>query len=81
MLKEFFKKDDTILELIQFYLNLRNIDRAPYTKAREYRRHVTMTVIINGIPQEMNIDKVNEYYIIIKKYLNYVRTLLKVEND
>ena len=81
ILKKKISKDDTILEFIQFYLNLRNIDRADYTKSREYRRHVTMTVIINGEKQDINIDKVYEFYDISKKYLDYIETLLNVKND
>ncbi len=81
ILKEAFKKDDTIQEFIQFYLNLRNIDRAPYTKSREYRRHVTMTALLKEGKQEINIDKVYEFYDIAKKYLEYIKKLLKVEND
>ncbi len=81
LLKEIFKKDDTIQEFIQFYLNLRKIDRADYTKCREYRRHVTMTVVIEGKTQEITIDSSHEFYDKSKQYLEYIKTLLKVEND
>lgn len=81
LLKEAFKKDDTIQELMQFYLNLRKIDRADYTKSREYRRHVTMTVVIEGKTQEITIDTSYEFYDKSKQYLEYIKTLLKVEND
>ncbi len=81
ILKELFKKDDTIQEFIQFYLNLRNIDRAYYTRSREYRRHVTMTVFINGQKQEITIDKVNEFYEKIQEYLDYIKNMLNIKND
>ena len=80
-MKEIFKKYDTKQEFIQFYLNLRKIDRADYTKTREYRRHVTMTVVIEGKTQEITIDSSYEFYDKSKQYLEYIKTLLKVEND
>lgn len=79
VLRELFKKDDTIQEFIQFYLNLRNLDRASYTRSREYRRHVTMTVVINGQKQEITIDKVYEFYEKIQEYLEYIKNMLNVK--
>lgn len=76
-LKNIFKKDDTIQEFLQFYLNLRNIDRARYTKSKEYRRHVTMTVEIDGKKQEITIDRVHQFYEKSKKYLDYINSLAK----
>jgi hypothetical protein len=43
-------KDTTITEMIEFGMFLKQINRAEYKRSKEYRRHVTMTVISeNGI--------------------------------
>ncbi len=81
LLKEAFKKDDTIQEFIQFYLNLRKIDRADYTKSREYRRHVTMTVAMEEGPVEINIDIIHEYFDKTKEYVAYAEELIFGKNE
>ena len=76
LLKEKFKEDSKLLECLKFYLMLRKIDRAEYTKEKEYRRHVTMTIIIDGESIDVDIDTINEYYEKTKKCLKYVETII-----
>ncbi|MFC1691356.1 hypothetical protein ACFL0W_04195 [Nanoarchaeota archaeon] len=54
--------DDTVKKLIDFYLLLRRINKEKFTRAREFRRHVTMTVQLAEGPFDVNIDLVTEYY-------------------
>jgi hypothetical protein len=69
--------DEKILEMIDFYLLLRKISRAEFTRAREYRRHVTMTVCVDEEDKEINIDSVTDNYKKTKEYLEYIEELLQ----
>lgn len=74
--------DPEIKNFINFYLRLRKINRAEYTKREEFRRHVTMTVTIdNGDIVEVNIDVLKEYYDRTRDFVNYVRKIVHGEEE
>ena len=65
-------KDEKITEIIDYYLGLRKINRAPFTRAREFRRHVTMTCTIEGENVEVNIDSMTGEFKKTKEYLDTI---------
>ena len=69
--------DERIHKLIEFYLFLRQINRAEFNRAREYRRHVTMTCKIEGQDVEITIDNITQYYKEIKEDLAYIEKYLR----
>src|SRR3989344_2024901 len=74
--------DPEIKSFISFYLKLRKINRAEYTKREEFRRHVTMTVTIdNGEVIEVNIDVLKEYYDRTRDFVDYVRKIVHGEEE
>ena len=73
VLKEIYASDQTLLDYIKFYLLLRKISLAEYTRAREYRRHVTMTSLVEGKFIELNIDIITEYYTRANMCVEYVQ--------
>jgi len=77
---ELFPEDEA-RNFIQFYIRLRRIIRAPYTKREEFRRHVTMTASLdNGEVIEVNIDLLKEYYDTAKAFLHLVRIMIYGED-
>jgi len=75
-------EDPEIKSFISFYLKLRKINRAEYTKREEFRRHVTMTVTIdNGEVIEVNIDVLKEYYDRTRDFVDYVRKIVHGEEE
>lgn len=68
VLKKHFSKKEKAMECIDFYLLLRKIMRSKFSKSNEFRRHVTMTVILTdnktGEEEKMHIeiDEVKEFY-------------------
>jgi len=63
---------------LDFYLMLRKISRAQYTKREEYRRHVTMIASLdNEETVEVDIDILKEYYDKTKQFLDFVAELLE----
>ena len=65
-------KDGKINEIMDYYLDLRKINRAPFTRAREFRRHVTMTCTVEGENVEVNIDSITGEFKKTKEYLEAV---------
>jgi len=74
-------KDQTIIEMIDFGMSLKKINRAEYKRSREFRRHVTMTVITDTGIVEINIDVIKEHYFKVKAYLEYAEKLIFGEKE
>jgi hypothetical protein len=63
---------------IEFYLFLRKINRAKFTRFQEFRRNVTMTAIMeDGENVEVNIDIITEYFEKTQKFIELLEALLK----
>ncbi|MBW2981656.1 hypothetical protein KY343_02135 [Candidatus Woesearchaeota archaeon] len=74
--KELYEDDEKVLKFIDFYLELRNIIQAKYTKREEYRRHVTMIVALE--PErvvEVDIDKLHDYENRAKEFLEHLEKI------
>ncbi len=72
-------EDEELDKIIEFYLLLRQINRSEFSRFREFRRHVTMTVTVAGEDLEVTIDKVTDYYKNAKEHIEYVEKLLRQE--
>jgi hypothetical protein len=65
--------DPRLHKEIDFYLLLRQLNKAEYTSHQEYRRHVTMKAkLMSGSDVEINIDVITEYYKRTKEYMEYM---------
>lgn len=74
--------DENLVSCISLYLKLRKVIRADYTKREEYRRHVTMTSIIdNGEIVEINIDILKIYYETAKNFIRYVERVVEGKEE
>ena len=63
---------------MEFYLLLRRLSRAEYTKSNEYRRHVTMSAVFqSGEVIDVTMDTVSEYYNMVTYFVNYIQDNLK----
>lgn len=81
LLKEVYK-EDRINDYVNFFIKLRKLLRANYTKKEEFRRHVTMTATIdNGEIIEINIDVLKEYYGRAKEFVNFVKVVVHGEEE
>ena len=76
ILKEIYPDEERLHEYIDYYLKLRKIMRADYTKREEYRRHVTMSVVIDGEPIDITMDSVKEDFEMLKEFINYIREFI-----
>jgi len=75
--KKLYESDRTIVDFCDFYLLLRRVDKAKFSRSQEYRRHVTMTAQLDGGESiEITIDIISDYFERTKEFLNYVARLI-----
>jgi len=80
-LKEFFKDDEKIVEFCDFYIFLRKIKRSEYEASKEFRRHVTMSVFIDGKKEDITIDKIYEFYDKLKEFFQYIKEKVGLSDE
>ena len=74
-------EDEMILELLDKYNHYRRLNVAEFTRAREFRRHVTMTCKIEGKDTDVSIDSITEEYHRLKELLTHVTKLIQGEGE
>ena len=69
---------EELRDKINLYLMLRKIIRCEYSKREEFRRHVTMTCMMDkGEVIEINIDVLKIYYDTAKAFIGYVSRIIE----
>lgn len=76
-LSEYYANDELMTDFLDFLLFLRKVSRAEYGKCEEFRRHVTMSVKIEGGSYDIDIDVLTEHYHNIKKYVEHIKRIVK----
>ena len=80
LLKEIYPDDEHLISFIEFYILLRDIKAAPYTKREEYRRHVTMTSeIAPGKFIDVDIDLLSEYLKKLHLFIEYIKEKIELK--
>ncbi len=74
--RKLYGDDPFVIDMCDFFLLLRRIDKAKFTRAQEYRRHVTMTATLDtGETVQITIDIISDYFERTKEFLNHVTKL------
>ena len=82
LLKKTFPDNSELIDYINFYLRLRKLSKAEYTRREEFRRHVTMIATIDkGEVVEVSIDVLKEYYEKTRGFLSLVKKIINEEKD
>jgi hypothetical protein len=79
LIKELFPNDAMLVEFADRFVRFRKISKADFSRACEFRRHVTMTVEVEGEKLEINIDNITEDYHKSKEFFTYIEKLVGVE--
>ena len=77
VITKLYANNKELLTYIEFYSFLKKINRATYTSSQEFRRHVTMTTVIDGKKFEIKIEHMYEYYEKTKAFVAYVEQLIQ----
>ena len=68
--------DDTMKEYLEFYMFLKKLDKAEYSSAGEYRKHVHMTAVFpSGESVKVHMDDLKQYYIKTQEFVRYIEQL------
>jgi hypothetical protein len=81
MVKEMYKDDQKLVEFIDFYLLLRTLSKAEYTKKEEYRRNVAMIAKLDSGMVEVSIDVLHEYEAKMKSFVEYLEQILGLAEE
>lgn len=82
LLKKTFPDNLELLDYINFYLRLRKLSKAEYTRREEFRRHVTMIAVIDkGEIVEVSIDSLKEDYEKTKRFIAFVKKIINEEKE
>jgi hypothetical protein len=82
LMKETFPDNLELIDYVNFYLRLRKLSKAEYTRREEFRRHVTMIATIDkGEVVEVSIDVLKEYYDRTKTFIALVKKIINEEKD
>ena len=74
---QIFPEEDMI-RYMNLYITLRKILRSDYSKREEFRRHVTMTSVLDdGKVIEVSIDTLKEDYETAKKFVKFVEGIVR----
>ncbi len=80
-IKAAFSEDPHVSSFINLYRFFRKINTAKFSRAQEYRRHVTMTAFLDDGEIEVSIDIISEYFEKTKEFIVYCRNLVQAKND
>ena len=71
-----------MIDYINFYIRLRKLSKAEYTRREEFRRHVTMIATIDkGEIVEVNIDSLKEDYEKTRNFVAYIKKIIDEEKE
>ena len=71
--------DEKMIDFINFYLMLRKIQKAKYKRSSEYRKHVTMTALVEDTIININLEVIKEYYEKAVAFLEFAEELTGVK--
>lgn len=80
ILRGIYEKEPAILEFLDFYHLLRDLSRADFKRTKEFRRHVTMTAMLNDGEMEINIDIITDYYHRSKIFVTLIKKIIESKN-
>jgi len=75
-IKKLFKEDPQFLEDIDLYSLLRKLNRAEYTVAREFRKHVTMGATVDDELVDINVEIIEAYFKRVKNFVENAYNLI-----
>jgi len=82
LVKKTFSDNPEVIENVNFYLKLRKLSKAQYTKREEFRRHVTMIATIDkGEIVNVDIDILKEYYDKARVFMTLVKKIINEEKE
>ncbi|NQU79196.1 hypothetical protein HQ545_05505 [Candidatus Woesearchaeota archaeon] len=80
LIKQLFPDDEFLPEFADLFMRLRKISQAEFSRSTEFRRHVTMTVVVAEEIIKIDIDLVTEYFKNTKEFYEHVMGLVSPQS-
>lgn len=77
LVRKNYPEEENLASFLKLYQLFREIDKATFDRAREYRRHVTMTAHLDDKEIEVTIDIIEDYYAKTKEFIEYVESIVE----
>jgi hypothetical protein len=77
LVKKMFPNDEFLPEYAEFFIKLRKISKADFSRECEFRRHVTMTVTVEDEPVKIDIDIITDYFKRTKAFFAHVQAMIE----
>jgi hypothetical protein len=74
--KRYFRKTDTIQEVVPLYIFFKRVPDLKKTREGEFRKNVNLKVFEAGRVTEINMEKLAEYYEIVERFIGEVKGIL-----
>ena len=65
-------KDEIVQKNMELYALMRKVVKTSPKKEQEFRRHVTLRTMVDGKEVTVDIDKVTEYYGMMKEFYEWI---------
>ncbi len=72
-LEKVHPKDQTVKDIVDFYMMLKQVNNTEFKAKEEYRKNVTLVTK----DKEVNINTLKEYVEVVKRHLDYIERLKK----
>ena len=79
--RELFPDDEFLPEFADLFLRFRKISKADFSRACEFRRHVTMTVVVDEETIQINIDNITDYFKRTKEFFAHVQGMIDQKKE
>jgi len=77
MIKEIYPEDAQILKAVEVFFLMRKLLKAQNpSREQEYRRHVTMRIVVDGKEEMLDIDSLTEHYHSQMEFFHRVKKIL-----
>lgn len=76
LIKQVFKDDKEVTDIIEIYEMFKIIDSLQKTKEGEFRKGVCLTITYKWKEVSVNLEKLKEYSEILERFINYTKLFL-----
>lgn len=78
-MRKYFKKNEVVQDVIPLYIFFKRVPDLKKTREGEFRKNVNLKVFEASKVTEINMEKLGEYYEIVEKFVDEVRSILAVK--
>jgi hypothetical protein len=70
--RSIYAEEEIVQKNMELYALMRKVVKTNPKKEQEFRRHVTLRTMVDGKEVTVDIDKVTEYYMLMKEFYEWI---------